>query len=136
MRYLWLALAVWGFVLAQPAQLGPRPFYLLDALSPGPLKSRLAACAARSAAYPRSALAIGHRGAARKVGLELIPWTLERSGPLAAGGGWYYQSVARAIHTDGDVYRVLDVLINEIGVHAVFSDWPATVTFFDACGRR
>jgi glycerophosphoryl diester phosphodiesterase len=74
--------------------------------------------------------------AARAAGLELIPWTLERSGPLADGGGWYYQSVAAAIHSDGDVYRVLDVLVNEIGVRAVFSDWPATVAFFAACGRR
>ena len=74
--------------------------------------------------------------AARKAGLELIPWTLERSGPLASGGGWYYQSVRGAIHSDGDVYRVLDVLVNQIGVYAIFSDWPATVAFFDACGRR
>ena len=74
--------------------------------------------------------------AARKAGLELIPWTLERSGPLASGGGWYYQSVKGAIHSDGDVYRVLDVLVNQIGVYAIFSDWPATVAFFDACGRR
>ena len=74
--------------------------------------------------------------AAREAGLELIPWTLERSGPLASGGGWYYQSVRGAIHSDGDVYRVLDVLVNQIGVYAIFSDWPATVAFFDACGRR
>ncbi len=74
--------------------------------------------------------------AAREAGLELIPWTLERSGPLALGGGWYYQSVKGAIHADGDVYRVLDVLVNQIGVYAIFSDWPATVAFFDACGRR
>ncbi len=73
--------------------------------------------------------------AARKAGLELVPWTLERSGPLSSGGGWYYQSVGAAIRSDGDVYRVLDVLVNEIGVYAVFSDWPATVVFFDRCGR-
>ncbi len=73
--------------------------------------------------------------AAREAGLELIPWTLERSGPLVGGGGWYYQSVGSAINSDGDVYRILDVLVNQIGVFAVFSDWPATVVFYDACGR-
>ncbi len=73
--------------------------------------------------------------AAREAGLELVPWTLERSGPLSSGGGWYYQSVGAAIRSDGDVYRVLDVLVNEIDVYAVFSDWPATVVFFDRCGR-
>ena len=77
-----------------------------------------------------------YAGAARAAGLELIPWTLERSGPLTGGGGWYYRSVRPAIRSDGDVYRVLDVLVNQIGVYAIFSDWPATVTFFDACGRR
>ena len=74
--------------------------------------------------------------AAREAGLELIPWTLERSGPLASGGGWHYQSVRGAVRSDGDVYRALDVLVNEVGVYAIFSDWPATVAFFDACGRR
>jgi len=74
--------------------------------------------------------------AARAAGLELIPWTLERSGPLTNGGGWYYQTVSPAINSNGDVYRVLDVLVNQIGVFAIFSDWPATVAFFDACGRR
>ncbi|WP_287409921.1 glycerophosphodiester phosphodiesterase family protein [Oceanithermus sp.] len=77
-----------------------------------------------------------YASAARAAGLELIPWTLERSGPLTGGGGWYYRSVRPAIRSDGDVYRVLDVLVNQIGVYAIFSDWPATVTFFDACGRR
>ncbi|WP_457633687.1 hypothetical protein, partial [Oceanithermus desulfurans] len=77
-----------------------------------------------------------YTGAAPPPGLELIPWTLERSGPLTGGGGWYYRSVRPAIRSDGDVYRVLDVLVNQIGVYAIFSDWPATVTFFDACGRR
>jgi len=73
--------------------------------------------------------------AALKAGLELIPWTLERSGPLSLGGGWYYQSIGAAIRSDGDVYRVLDVLVGEIGVYTVFSDWPATVAFFDRCGQ-
>jgi len=74
--------------------------------------------------------------AAREAGLELIPWTLERSGPLTGGGGWYYQTISPAISSNGDVYRVLDVLVNRIGVFAIFSDWPATVVFFDACGGR
>ena len=31
--------------------------------------------------------------AAKAAGLDIITWTLERSGPLAAGGGWYYKTV-------------------------------------------
>ena len=71
--------------------------------------------------------------AARAAGLELIPWTLERSGPPATS--WYYRTVASSLRSEGDVFRVLDVLVNQVGVYAIFSDWPATVVFFDACGR-
>ncbi len=53
-----------ALALAQPAQLGPRPFYLLDCLEAGLLHNRLTTCAAHTDTYPRSPLAIGHRGAA------------------------------------------------------------------------
>jgi len=71
--------------------------------------------------------------AATAAGLDLITWTLERSGPLARGGGWYYQSVEEAITGDGDMLRVLDVLAREVGVVGIFSDWPATVTYYANC---
>ncbi len=70
---------------------------------------------------------------AKAAGLNIITWTAERSGPLATGGGWYFQSVKDVIKTDGDVYKLMDVLGNEIGVRGLFSDWPATPTFFANC---
>lgn len=70
---------------------------------------------------------------AKKAGLKLIAWTLERSGPLKSGGGWYYQSVSEQIDSDGDVFKVLDVLAQDVGVVGVFSDWPATVTYYASC---
>ena len=72
--------------------------------------------------------------AAREAGLELIAWTLERSGSLAEeSGGWYYRSVAEAIDDDPDALVLLDVLAREVGVAGVFSDWPATVSFYAHC---
>ncbi|MBX2825208.1 MAG: glycerophosphodiester phosphodiesterase [Gammaproteobacteria bacterium] len=71
--------------------------------------------------------------AASDAGLDIISWTLERSGLLASGGGWYYQSVKDVINNDGDVYSVLDVLAQDVGVVGVFSDWPATVTYYANC---
>ncbi|SIS71200.1 glycerophosphoryl diester phosphodiesterase [Roseivivax lentus] len=65
--------------------------------------------------------------------LGIITWTLERSGPLGGGGGWYFQSVTDAIDRDGDYYEVLDVLAQDVGVVGVFSDWPATVTYYANC---
>ncbi len=70
---------------------------------------------------------------ARAAGLQLIAWTVERSGPLANGGGWYYQTVSDAINNDGDMMTVIDVLARQVGVIGVFSDWPATTTFYAHC---
>ncbi|WP_322001946.1 glycerophosphodiester phosphodiesterase family protein [Marinobacter alexandrii] len=70
---------------------------------------------------------------ARMAGLDMIAWSLERSGPLVEGGGWYYQSVSDAINNDGDMFTVLDVLARDVGVIGVFSDWPATTTFYANC---
>ncbi len=70
---------------------------------------------------------------AKAAGLGIITWTLERSGLLKDGGGWYYQSISDAVHTDGDTYVLLDVLAKDIGVLGVFSDWPATVTYYANC---
>lgn len=68
-------------------------------------------------------------------GLGLITWTLERSGPLTpeSPGGWYYQSVAELIDDESDVLQLLDVLAKDVGVTGVFSDWPATTSFYAHC---
>ncbi|MCY4744964.1 glycerophosphodiester phosphodiesterase family protein [Pelomonas sp. UHG3] len=75
---------------------------------------------------------------ARAAGLDIITWTLERSGILADGGnGFYFQTFDSAIKREGDVYRVLDVLAEQVGVLGVFSDWPATTSFYANCtGQR
>ncbi len=71
--------------------------------------------------------------AANDAGLNLIAWSLERSGPLDNGGGWYLQSVNDVVDTDGDYFTVLDALHTEAKVAGVFSDWPATVTYYANC---
>jgi glycerophosphoryl diester phosphodiesterase len=70
---------------------------------------------------------------AQAAGLEIITWTLERSGHLKDGGGWYYQTVSKAIDNDGDMLKLLDVLAQDVGVRGVFSDWPGTVTYYANC---
>lgn len=71
--------------------------------------------------------------AAKAAGLKIITWTLERSGPLADGGGWYYQSIEPVTDSDGVMFELLDVLAQDVGVEGVFSDWPATVTYYANC---
>lgn len=70
---------------------------------------------------------------ARKAGLTLITWTLERSGPLGGGGGWYYQSIKEATTSDGVMFELLHVLAQDVGIAGIFSDWPATVTYYANC---
>ncbi len=70
---------------------------------------------------------------AKDAGLKIITWTLERSGLLKDHGGWYYQTVNSAINSDGQKMEVLDLLAKDIGVIGVFSDWPATVTYYANC---
>ncbi|HEX5737544.1 MAG TPA: glycerophosphodiester phosphodiesterase family protein, partial [Hydrogenophaga sp.] len=54
---------------------------------------------------------------ARAAGLDMITWTLERSGILADGGnGFYYQSFDSAIQREGDMLTVLDVLARDVGI--------------------
>ncbi len=69
---------------------------------------------------------------AKKAGLKLITWTLERSGPLS-GDGWYYQTITQLTNSDGIVFELLDVLAQDVGIEGIFSDWPATVTYYANC---
>ncbi|HEY8941256.1 MAG TPA: glycerophosphodiester phosphodiesterase family protein [Cellvibrio sp.] len=70
---------------------------------------------------------------ARNAGLNIITWSFERSGPLKNGGGWYYQTVNPAINNDGDMMDVLHVLAKDVGVIGIFSDWPASVSYYASC---
>tara|TARA_B110000503_G_C7138170_1_gene409741 strand:+ start:470 stop:1861 length:1392 start_codon:yes stop_codon:yes gene_type:complete len=81
---------------------------------------------------------------AKLAGLDIITWTLERSGPLLAGGGYYYQTLNglnpdlsnpqdSVIDDDGKMYEVLDILAKDVGILGVFSDWPATVSYYANC---
>ena len=71
---------------------------------------------------------------AKAAGLDIITWTLERSGILGDGdNGFYFQTFDSAITRDGDLMRVLDVLAREVGIRGVFADWPAAVTYYANC---
>ena len=76
---------------------------------------------------------------AKQAGLQLITWTIERSGLLKDNGGWYYQTTNGSrggidvIDNDGDMFEVLDVLAKDVGIIGIFSDWPATTTYYANC---
>jgi glycerophosphoryl diester phosphodiesterase len=70
----------------------------------------------------------------RAAGLNIVTWTVEKAErQVRAQGERFYDEIASALHKEGDVYEVLDVLARGVGVKGVFSDWAATVTFFSNC---
>ena len=74
--------------------------------------------------------------AAKSAGLKIITWSLERSGPLAtvnATQNYYYSTLLSIIKTDGQMMEVVDALAQKVKVLGIFSDWPATVTYYASC---
>jgi glycerophosphoryl diester phosphodiesterase len=72
---------------------------------------------------------------AKAAGLDIITWTLERSGVLALrpANEFYYQTVSPAIKREGDAFKLLDVLARDVGIRGIFTDWAATVSYYANC---
>lgn len=79
---------------------------------------------------------------AKAAGLDIITWTIERSGRIAeevlttkgtASPSYYYQTTLNALQNDGDLMTTLDVLANEVGILGIFSDWSGTVSYYASC---
>jgi len=142
--------------IAHDADFGRQAVYLDErdpadlATSPPPLAefSALKARGVNIVAPPMSALLVAHGDAeivpsayalrARQAGLDIISWTTERSGRInedviPAGGAFYYDTTVAALRNDGDILRTIDVLAQDVGVIGLFSDWPATTTFYANC---
>ena len=96
-----------------------------------PMQSLLALNAAKEIVPSQYAIDI------RSVGLEIITWTFERTdlrkGAAGAGGYYAFDPTGAAVKTDSDMYKALDVLAREVGILGMFSDWPATVTYYANC---
>lgn len=70
-------------------------------------------------------------------GFDIITWSFERSDLRrgAASAGFYYafDPQGRAVRKDSDMYEALHVLAQDVGIRGIFSDWPATVTYYANC---
>lgn len=73
----------------------------------------------------------------KAAGLKIISWSFERADLRkgAKGAGFYaaFDPEGRAIRKDSDMYLELDALAQDVGVIGLFSDWPATVSFYASC---
>jgi glycerophosphoryl diester phosphodiesterase len=79
---------------------------------------------------------------AKAAGLDIITWTLERSGRIVeevlptrgtASPSFYFQTTLDALHNDGDLMTTLDVLAKQVGILGIFSDWSGTVSYYASC---
>ena len=68
---------------------------------------------------------------------DIITWTFERSdlrqGASEAGYYYAFDPDGVAIKKDSDMYKALDVLAKQVKILGIFSDWPATVTYYANC---
>jgi glycerophosphoryl diester phosphodiesterase len=73
----------------------------------------------------------------KRFGFDIITWTFERSdlrqGASKAGFYYLFDPQGRAVKKDSDMYKALDVLARRVGILGIFSDWPATVTYYANC---
>ena len=73
----------------------------------------------------------------RGMGFDIITWTFERAdlrqGASKAGFYFDFDPTGAAIKKDSDMYKALDVLAREVKILGIFSDWPATVTYYANC---
>jgi glycerophosphoryl diester phosphodiesterase len=97
-----------------------------------PIPALLAVDAANSKLIPSQ-----YANDIKAAGLGIITWSFERSDLRrgAAFGGFYaaYDPQGLVVKTDSDMYLALDALARDVGVLGVFSDWPATVSYYASC---
>ena len=75
--------------------------------------------------------------AIKGLGFDIITWTFERSdlrrGAATAGFYYLFDAQGKAVQKDSDMYKALDALARQVGILGIFSDWPATVTYYANC---
>lgn len=71
------------------------------------------------------------------LGFDIITWTFERAdlrqGASKAGFYYDFDPAGKAIKKDSDMYKALHVLAQDVKILGIFSDWPATVTYYANC---
>ena len=62
-----------------------------------------------------------------------VPSMPLRKGAANAGSYYDFDPTGAAIKKDSDMYKALDVLAKDLKLVGVFSDWPATVSYYASC---
>ena len=78
---------------------------------------------------------------AKRLGLDIISWSAERSGRIVEDvlsadrktATFYYSTIPSALSNDGDILTTVDALAKKVGVIGLFADWPATTSYYASC---
>src|SRR5262249_797967 len=119
----------------QNVQLGPRPFYLVEKMSPGPLKDALQQCSDDS--FEQTDFSIGHRGGGTlqfpeetkesyQAGARMGAGILERDVTFTKDG----ELVCR--HDQCDLHTTTNILVTSLAGQCT---QPFTPAQFDASGK-
>ena len=66
---------------------------------------------------------------ARELGPDTNAWSFERSDALSNSlSSWYNSKLSEVLRSD-----MSDVLYEDVGAKAIFTDWPSVVTFYANC---
>jgi glycerophosphoryl diester phosphodiesterase len=71
-------------------------------------------------------------------GLGIITWTLSRTGPpldkpVATDYYWFTLQGKNLSLTEGSNFDLLDVFYQDVGIIAIFDDWPSVSSFYANC---
>ena len=71
---------------------------------------------------------------AKEADLEIITWTFEAGDPTDPKN-WLYFGLNKFMTSEAKQLEVLDALAKKVGIRGIFSDWPGTITYYNACRR-
>jgi len=69
---------------------------------------------------------------AHQAGLKLMTWTFE-NGAATDPDNWLYRSLPQYVQHESQILEVLHALHTQAGISGIFSDWPATTTYYANC---
>ncbi|KAG9404992.1 Glycerophosphodiester phosphodiesterase GDPDL3 [Aphanomyces cochlioides] len=73
--------------------------------------------------------------AARAAGLDIISWSLDRSGVMADKDHdlWYYQTVNDIIKDESIIFQAIHIFVQDLGLKGLFADWSAETAYYANC---
>ncbi|KAF0710860.1 Aste57867_5452 [Aphanomyces stellatus] len=72
---------------------------------------------------------------ARKAGLDIIGWSLDRQGVMADPDHdtWYYSTINSYLKSESILFEAIHIFVQDLQMKGLFSDWSATTAYYANC---